>query len=38
MTDIDFGKELVYQGVPPSDIVVGFVSPKIREISEYAVG
>jgi len=37
MTDIDFGRKLVYQGVPPSDIVVGFVTPKIREVSEYAV-
>jgi len=38
MTDIDFGRKLVYKGVPPLDIVVGFVTPKIREVSEYAVG
>ncbi len=37
MTDIDFGRKLVYQGVPPSDIVVGFLTPKMREVSDYAV-
>ena len=36
-TEIDFGKELVYKGVPPSDIVVGFLSPELREMSDYAV-
>jgi hypothetical protein len=37
MTEIDFGKELTEQGVPKSDIVIGFLSPEIREYSEYAV-
>ncbi len=32
MTDIDFGKKLVYKGVPPSDIV----APKMRGFSDYA--
>ena len=30
-------KELVYKGVPPSDIVVGFLSPELREMSDYAM-
>ena len=37
MTEIDFGKELTDKGVPKSDIVIGFLSPEIREYSEYAV-
>jgi len=36
-TEIDPGKELVYQGVPPSDIVPGFMTPKMRELSDYAI-
>lgn len=36
-TEIDPGKELVYQGVPPSDIVPGFMTPYMRELSDYAV-
>ena len=37
MTEIDPGKKLVYQGIPPSEIVVGFLKPKMRELSDYAV-
>lgn len=37
MTEIDFGKELTDRGVPKSEIVIGFLSPEIREYSEYAV-
>lgn len=37
MTEIDFGKELTDKGVPKSDIVIGFLSPEIREYSDYAV-
>ncbi len=37
MTEIDLGEELVKRGVPKSDIVIGFLSPKMREYSEYAV-
>jgi hypothetical protein len=37
MTEIDFGKEFTDKGVPKSDIVIGFLSPEIREYSEYAV-
>jgi len=36
-TEIDPGRELVYKGVPPSDIVVGFLTPKMRELSDYAI-
>ncbi|MBL7798820.1 MAG: XisI protein [Saprospiraceae bacterium] len=38
MTEIDLGEELYNRGVPKSDIVIGFLSPKMREYSEYAVG
>jgi len=37
MTEIDPGKKLVYEGIPPSEIVVGFLKPKMRELSDYAV-
>ena len=37
MTEIDFGKELTDRGVPKSDIVIGFLSPEIREYTDYAV-
>jgi hypothetical protein len=37
MTEIDFGRELTDRGVPKSDIVIGFLSPEIREYSDYAV-
>lgn len=37
MTEIDLGRELTEKGVPKSDIVLGFLSPKVREYSEYAV-
>ena len=37
MTEIDLGKELTDRGVPKSDIVVGFFSPKMREYGEYAI-
>lgn len=38
MTEIDLGEELVKRGVPKSEIVIGFFSPKMREYTEYAVG
>ncbi len=37
MTEIDLGRELENKGVPKSDIVIGFLSPEIREYSDYAV-
>ncbi|MEZ4935018.1 MAG: XisI protein [Saprospiraceae bacterium] len=37
MTEWEVGKMLEEQGVPKSDIVIGFLSPKMREYSEYAV-
>ena len=37
MTEIDLAKELENNGVPKSDIVIGFLSPEIREYSDYAV-
>lgn len=37
MTEIEIGEELERMGVPKSDIVVGFFSPKMREYTEYAL-
>ena len=37
MTELDLGEMLVEMGVPKSDIVIGFLSPKVREYSDYAV-
>ena len=37
MTEIDLGQKLTEMGVPKSDIVLGFLSPKVREYSDYAV-
>lgn len=36
-TEIEIGEELVKQGVPKSDIVIGFHSPFKRQFTEYAV-
>jgi hypothetical protein len=38
MTEIDLGEELGKKGVPKSEIVLGFFSPKMREYTEYALG
>jgi hypothetical protein len=38
MTEWDVGRMLEEQGVPKSDFVIGFLSPKMREYSGYAVG
>jgi hypothetical protein len=35
-TDALIAHELVKRGVPPSDIVLGFQSPTMRQYSEYA--
>lgn len=37
-TEWEVGEMLVSMGVPKSDIVPGFFSPKMREYTEYAVG
>lgn len=36
-TDIDIAEVLVAQGVPKSDIVLGFFPKEFRELSDYAV-
>ncbi len=37
MTEIDVAEVLIEQGVAKSDIVLGFLSPKMREYSDYAL-
>jgi len=37
MTEWEVGEMLEAQGVPKSDIVIGFLSEKLREYSDYAV-
>ncbi|NER92882.1 MAG: XisI protein [Symploca sp. SIO1B1] len=37
MTEIQLGEELVRQGVPKEDIVLGFHSPFMRQFTDYAV-
>ena len=37
-TEIDFAEELVISGVPKQDIVIGFHTPFMRKMTEYAVG
>jgi hypothetical protein len=37
-TEVDFAEELVALGVPRQDIVIGFLSPFMRQASDYAVG
>jgi XisI protein len=37
MTELDLGTMLNKQGVPNQDIVLGFLSPKMREYTDYAV-
>jgi hypothetical protein len=36
-TDIELGEFFKSKGVPASDIVIGFLSEKYRELSDYAV-
>lgn len=36
MTEWEVGEMLEAQGVPKTDIVIGFLSPKMREFSDYA--
>jgi len=37
MTEIDLDQELMQVGVPKQDIVLGFLSPKMREYTDYAI-
>ena len=37
MTEIDIDDELIRLGVPKADIVLGFLTPKMREYTEYAL-
>lgn len=37
MTEWEIGEMLAANGVPKEDIVLGFISPKMREYSDYAV-
>ena len=37
-TDLVIGEQLIAQGVPKSDIVVGFHAPFMRQDTEYALG
>ncbi len=37
-TEIDFAEELVQLGVSKQDIVIGFHTPFIRKMTEYAIG
>ncbi len=36
-TDFNIGQELLDEGVPKSDIVLGFKSPNMRAFSEFAI-
>lgn len=37
MTELDFGEMLNKQGVSNQEIVLGFLSPKMREYTDYAI-
>ena len=37
MTELGLGELLTESGVPQSDIVLGFLSPKMREYSDFAI-
>ena len=37
-TEIDIASELVEMGVPKHDIVIGFHTPKMRQLTDFAVG
>ncbi len=37
MTEINLDDEFISQGVPKADIVLGFLSPKMREYTDYAL-
>ncbi len=37
-TEFDLASDLVEMGVPKQDIVIGFHTPKMRQLTEFAVG
>jgi hypothetical protein len=37
MTELDFGKIFMEKGVDSTEIVLGFLSPKMREYSDFAI-
>ncbi|NJL61076.1 MAG: XisI protein [Methylacidiphilales bacterium] len=37
-TEVDLANELVEMGVPKSDIVIGFHTPKMRQLTDFGVG
>ncbi|MEM7555026.1 MAG: XisI protein [Cyanobacteria bacterium P01_A01_bin.84] len=37
-TEVDIAKELVEMGVPKHDIVIGFHTPKMRQLTDFGVG
>jgi XisI protein len=37
MTELDLDKAFAVNNIPKHDIVIGFLSPKMREYTEYAV-
>ena len=37
MTEVELDDELAVFGVPKSDIVLGFLSPKMREYTDFAM-
>jgi hypothetical protein len=37
-TEFDLANELVEMGIPKQDIVIGFNTPKMREMTDFAIG
>jgi hypothetical protein len=37
-TEVDIALELIEMGVPKHDIVIGFHTPKMRQLTDFAVG
>ncbi|MBW4671354.1 MAG: XisI protein [Cyanomargarita calcarea GSE-NOS-MK-12-04C] len=37
-TEVDIASELVEMGVPKHDIVIGFHTPKMRQLTDFSVG
>ena len=37
-TEFDLANELVEMGIPKQDIVIGFNTPKMREMTDIAIG
>jgi XisI protein len=37
-TEVDIASDLIEMGVPKHDIVIGFHTPKMRQLTDFAVG